>query len=134
MPPENSAGREKWDMLTGAAPVMKAAPLGGLRALGSGRGAVALGACLLPDMPPAGAGSAGYGELGRRQAAPERKSDCDRCAHTLHINATQGHRMSAFNYFYCPYLRMGNSNQLNKLIGTRTDQRGFSPNYSAARG
>ena len=121
-------------MLTGAAPVMKVAPQGALCALGFGREVVALGACLLPDMQFAGAGSAGYGELGGRQAAPERKSDCGRCAHTLHINATQGHRMSAFKYFYCPYLRMGIYNQLNKLIGTRTDQRGFSPNYSVARG
>jgi hypothetical protein len=122
-------------MLNGAAPVMKVAPQGDAwRALGFGHEVVALGACLLPDMSRAGAGSAGYGELGRRQAAPERKSDCDRCAHTLRINATQGHRMSAFTYFSCAYLRMGVSNQLNKLIGTRTDQRGFSPNYSAARG
>ena len=34
MPPENSLGWEKWDMLTGAAPVMKVAPQGALCALG----------------------------------------------------------------------------------------------------
>ena len=34
-------GWEKWDMLTAAAPVMKAAPLGAARALGLGRVAVA---------------------------------------------------------------------------------------------
>ena len=65
MPPENSAGWEKWDMLTGAAPVMKAAPQGDAwRALGFGSEVVALGACLLPDMPPAGAGAGPMGSLG----------------------------------------------------------------------
>ena len=40
MPPENSAGWEKWDMVTAAAPVMKVAPQGALRAPGfSPRGA-----------------------------------------------------------------------------------------------
>jgi hypothetical protein len=80
MPPENSAGWEKWDMLTGAAPVMKAAPQGAARALGLGRVAVATGARLLPDMPPAGAGSGPMGSLGvrgtgsmrRRFAGPKR--------------------------------------------------------------
>jgi hypothetical protein len=46
-------------MLTATAPVMKAAPQGALRALGFGRVAVALGGCLLPDMPPADAGQFG---------------------------------------------------------------------------
>ena len=64
MPPENSADWEKWDMLTGAAPVMKAATQGALCALGLGRVAVALGACLLPDMPPAGAGASQIGSFG----------------------------------------------------------------------
>ena len=70
MPPENSAGWEKWDMLTGAAPVLKAAPQGACRALGSGREVVALGACLLPDMPPAGAGAGQMSSLEVELAAP----------------------------------------------------------------
>ncbi|MCA3286340.1 MAG: hypothetical protein ING09_07295 [Roseomonas sp.] len=67
-------------MLTGAASVMKAAPQGALRAPSFGREVVALGACLLPDMPPAGAGSGQMSSLGvtgtgskrRRFAGPKR--------------------------------------------------------------
>jgi len=66
-------------MLTAAVAVMKAAPQGALCALGSGRVAVALGACLLPDMPHAGAGSCpkgslfvrGTGSMRRRFAGPK---------------------------------------------------------------
>jgi hypothetical protein len=80
MPPENSLGWEKWDMLTGAAPVMKAAPQGALCVMGFGCEAMAQGGCLLPDMPPAGAGSGRMGSLGvtgsgsgqRRFAGPKR--------------------------------------------------------------
>ena len=66
-------------MLTATAPVMKAAPLGALRALDSGRVAVALGACLLIAMPSAGAcfcrmgslGVRGTGSMRRRFAGPK---------------------------------------------------------------
>jgi hypothetical protein len=66
-------------MLTAAASVMKAAPQGSVRALGSGRVAVALGARVLPDMPHAGAGSClkgglfvrGTGSMRRRFAGPK---------------------------------------------------------------
>ncbi len=66
-------------MLTATAPVMKAAPQGALRALGFGRVAVALGACLLTAMPQAGAGSCpkcslgvtGTGSRRRRFAGPK---------------------------------------------------------------
>jgi hypothetical protein len=52
-------------MLNGTAPVLKAAQQGcAPRALGFGREVVALGACLLPDMPPAGAGASQIGSFG----------------------------------------------------------------------
>jgi hypothetical protein len=57
-------------MLIAAAPVMKAAPRGALCALGFGRVAVALGACVLTAMPQAGAGSCPLGGLEVALAAP----------------------------------------------------------------
>ena len=54
-------------MLTGISPVMKAAPRGAVVALGLGRVAGALGACLSPDMAPAGAGAGPMGGLGVRE-------------------------------------------------------------------
>ncbi len=60
-------------MLNGTAPVMKAAPLGAWRALGSGREAVALGACVLIAMPQAGAGSCPKCSLGVRGTGSRRR-------------------------------------------------------------
>jgi hypothetical protein len=60
-------------MLTAAAAVMKAAPQCALRALGFGRVAVLLGACLLTAMPQAGAGSCPKGSLGVRGTGSRRR-------------------------------------------------------------
>ena len=119
-------------MLIGTTPVMKAAPLGTVGAMGSGcvAEAIASKACLLTGKPSFGAGTVGPGELGGRLVAPEQRINTAFPPHTWEIIAIQESRVVAFARLSSTCMHIGSASLQNAFFGERPNRCCITPKYS----